>query len=82
MKLSFSETEILTATVESHTETVDDSTLPAVVSKVQKALDEIPRAIVAKQGTTGVDAISGATKTSKGIIEAVEDCIKQAKGEK
>jgi fumarate reductase flavoprotein subunit len=81
MILSFSETAILTATVGTHNETINDSEWSGA-SKVRRALDEIPHAIVANQGATGVDAVSGATKTSKGIIEAAEDCIKQAKGEK
>jgi uncharacterized protein with FMN-binding domain len=69
MILSFSETEILTATVGIHNETINDSEWSGA-SKVRKALDEIPPAIVANQGTTSIDAVSGATKTSKGIIEA------------
>jgi len=37
----------------------------------------LPREIISKQ-RLNVDAISGATKTSKGFIESVEDAIKKA----
>ena len=42
-----------------------------------EALVEIPAAIVANQ-TTDVDAISGATVTSKAIIKAVNEALKAA----
>mgnify|MGYP004636247039 CR=1 FL=1 len=44
-----------------------------------KAIDQLPEAIVAANGTEGVDAVSGATVTSKAIFAAVEDCLAQAK---
>ena len=44
-----------------------------------KAIEQLPDAIVAANGTEGVDAVSGATVTSKAIFTAVEDCLKQAK---
>ena len=44
-----------------------------------KAIDQLPEAIVAANGTEGVDAVSGATVTSKAIFTAVEDCLEQAK---
>ena len=43
-----------------------------------KAIEQLPDAIVAANGTEGVDAVSGATVTSKAIFSAVEDCLKQA----
>ena len=43
-----------------------------------KAIEQLPEAIVAANGTEGVDAVSGATVTSKAIFTAVEDCLKQA----
>ena len=43
-----------------------------------KAIEQLPDAIVAANGTEGVDAVSGATVTSKAIFTAVEDCLKQA----
>ncbi len=42
-----------------------------------KAISDIPAAIVAGQ-TLNVDAVSGATNTSKAILAAVEDCLTQA----
>ena len=45
-----------------------------------KAIEQLPEAIVAAGGTEGVDAVSGATVTSKAIFTAVEDCLEQAKG--
>ena len=43
-----------------------------------KAIEQLPDAIVAANGTEGVDAVSGATVTSKAIFTAVEDCLEQA----
>ncbi len=42
-----------------------------------KAVNELPAAIVAAQGL-GIDTVSGATNTSKAILAAVEDCLTQA----
>ena len=44
-----------------------------------KAIEQLPDAIVAANGIEGVDAVSGATVTSKAIFTAVEDCLVQAK---
>ena len=44
-----------------------------------KAIEQLPAKIVEANGTEGVDAVSGATVTSKAIFTAVEDCLKQAK---
>ncbi len=35
--------------------------------------------IVKKQGTEGVEAVSGATKSSQGVIEAVNQALEKAK---
>ncbi len=43
-----------------------------------KAVDQLPAAIAASGGTDGVDAITGATVTSKAIFAAVNDCLDQA----
>ena len=43
-----------------------------------KAIEQLPEAIVAADGTEGVDAVSGATVTSKAIFTAVDDCPEQA----
>ena len=43
-----------------------------------KAIEQLPDAIVAANGTEGVDAVSGATVTSKAIFTAVDDCLEQA----
>lgn len=43
-----------------------------------KAISDLPVSIVEKQSTE-VDTISGATVTSKAIIEAVNDALEQAK---
>ena len=42
------------------------------------AIEQLPSAIVAANGTTGVDAVSGATETSTAIFNAVNDCLSQA----
>ena len=43
-----------------------------------KAIEQLPDAIVAANRTDGVDAVSGATVTSKAILTAVNSCLKQA----
>ena len=43
-----------------------------------KAIEQLPDAIVKANGTEGVDAVSGATVTSKAIFTAVDDCLEQA----
>ena len=43
-----------------------------------QAIEQLPSAIVAANGTEGVDAVSGASVTSKAIFTAVEDCLEQA----
>ena len=45
-----------------------------------KAIEQLPDAIVEANGTEGVDAVSGASVTSKAILTAVEDCLEQAGG--
>ena len=44
-----------------------------------KAIEQLPSAIVAANGTEGVDAVSGATVTSKAIFTAVDEALEQAK---
>jgi uncharacterized protein with FMN-binding domain len=44
----------------------------------QDAMEQVPAAIVKTQ-TIGVDAVSGATLTSKGIMDAVRAALEQAK---
>ncbi len=43
-----------------------------------KAIEQLPEAIVAANGTEGVDAVSGATVTSKAVFSAVDECLEQA----
>ena len=44
-----------------------------------KAIEQLPAAIVTANGTAGVDAVSGATVTSKAIFTAVEEALASAK---
>ena len=44
-----------------------------------KAIEQLPDAIVEAGGTEGVDAVSGATVTSKAIFSAVDEILDQAK---
>lgn len=44
-----------------------------------QALETIPKEILAKNGTEGVDVVSGATITSKAIIAAVNNAVDPAK---
>ncbi len=43
------------------------------------AFSTLPAAIIANNGTTGIDAVSGATFTSNGLIEAVNNALAQVK---
>lgn len=43
------------------------------------AVDTIIEGIIANNGTTNVDAVSGATESSSGIMDAVNDALSQAK---
>ena len=56
--------------------TVDDNSETQGIGS--KAIEQLPDAIVKANGTEGVDAVSGATVTSKAIFTAVEDCLEQA----
>lgn len=44
------------------------------------AIDEVPAAIIANQ-SLAVDTVCGATMTSRAILRATEDCLKQAGGD-
>lgn len=69
--VEFTENEIVTVTID---EDNDETPSVAVV-----AYEELPPAIIEAQGTEDVDTVSGATFTSKGILEAVDNAIDQAK---
>ena len=70
VETEFSETEILSVKVVSHSETAGLSDAP---------IAQIPAAIVEKQ-SLAVDTCSGATMTSKAILKAVGECVEQAGG--
>ena len=70
VEVEFSENEILSIEIRSHTETPGLS---------DPAFDLIPSQITQFQ-SLGVDAISGATETVDGIVEAVSDAVEQADG--
>lgn len=72
VKVVLTENEISSVEVTSHNE----------VGKqyYEEAIAKIPPLIVEKQ-STDVDVISGATKTSNGIIKAVDKALKKAQGE-
>ncbi|MDQ0508120.1 uncharacterized protein with FMN-binding domain [Peptoniphilus ivorii] len=55
-----------------HGESVDK------IPQAQDALDTLPGAIV-KKGSTDIDGVSGATKTSGGIKSAVDAALSEAK---
>jgi fumarate reductase flavoprotein subunit len=75
VKVTFSEDAIENIEIVSHGESVDNE-------RVQATLDLIPQAVIEEQ-TLALDAVSGATAqwTKKGILEAVEDCVRQAGGD-
>lgn len=60
---------ITSVTVTNHAESVDD------IEEVKTALEQVPAAIQEANGTDGVEVISGATYTSEGIINAVNDAL-------
>jgi fumarate reductase flavoprotein subunit len=69
----FSDDSITKITVDSHKESQSREAVAA-------ALEQIPQTITANQ-TLLVDVITGATKTSRGILNAVEKCALAAGGE-
>lgn len=71
VKVTVSDTEIMAVEVTAHAETAGISDRP---------ISDIPAAIVANQ-SLAIDTISGATNSSKAILAAAEDCIKQAGGD-
>ena len=71
VEVTFSAEKIERITVVSHSETPSLS---------DAAIANIPTQIVEFQ-SLGVDAVSGATYTSNGIVEAVADAVKQAGGD-
>lgn len=60
---------ITSVTVTNHAESVDD------IEEVSTALEQVPAAIQEANGTDGVEVVSGATYTSEGIINAVNDAL-------
>ena len=71
VEVTFSADKIERITVVSHSETPSLS---------DAAIANIPMQIVESQ-SLGVDAVSGATYTSNGIVDAVADAVKQAGGD-
>lgn len=68
VEVEVSDSAILSVKVVEHIETPGIS---------DKAISDLPAAIVAAQGL-GLDTVSGATVTSKAILEAVAACMEQA----
>ncbi|AWB46522.1 FMN-binding protein [Paenibacillus sp. CAA11] len=48
-------------------------------SMIQAAVDNSIPEIIEKQGTQGIDVVSGASGSSKGVIDAVSDALSKAK---
>ena len=71
LSVTFSEEAITEITIGEHAETKGTS---------DPAFEKIPAAIVQYQ-SLGVDTVSGATNSSKAILEAVADCVAQAGGD-
>ena len=55
-------------------EIIEDQEIP-LLSKI--VYEEIPKEVI-KANSTKVDAVTGATYTSKGLIEAIEDALSKA----
>lgn len=71
VEVVFDEQSIVSVVVKEQSETKGLSDTP---------FERIPQQIVERQ-TLAVDAVSGATNSSKAILTAVEDCVKQAGGD-
>lgn len=71
VEVVFSDSAIESVTVKEHAETPGIS---------DGALKKIPAEIVSQQ-SLNIDAVTGATNTSKAILEAAEDCVAQAGGD-
>jgi len=67
--------------------TVKDGKISEVVADSEKetdgiwegAIQSISKAAVGKKSTEGIDTVSGATNSSKGIIEAINAALAKAK---
>jgi fumarate reductase flavoprotein subunit len=79
VRVTFSEDAIETIVIVSHGESVDEESFG---DNIQATLDLIPPAIIDAQTLT-LDAVSGATASfsRRGILNAVEKCVKQAGGD-
>ena len=71
VEVTFSDSAITDVKVTEHSETAGIS---------DPAIEQVPQDIVSYQ-SLAVDTVSGATFTSKAILNAVEDCVKQAGGD-
>lgn len=71
VEVTFTDTKIESVTIKEHQETE---------GLADPALEKIPAAITQQQ-SLAVEAVAGATNTSKAIVAAVEDCVKQAGGD-
>ena len=71
VSVTFSETEILSIEIGEHIET--PSIAEPVFNKFSKEIVEFQ--------SLAIDMISGATNTSRAVLEAVEDCVVQAGGD-
>ncbi|MCH1939781.1 FAD-dependent oxidoreductase [Holdemania massiliensis] len=71
VEVTFTETEIASITIKEHKETAGIS---------DPAFEKIPQSVMSSQ-SLAVDTVAGATNTSKGILTAIEDCVKQAGGD-
>lgn len=71
LEVEFSDTAILSVKVLEHNESAGISDVP---------MERIPKEVVEGQ-TLAVDTVSGATVTSKALLAAIEDAVKQAGGD-
>lgn len=71
VEVTFTDTEIASITIKEHQETAGIS---------DPAIEKIPQSVMSSQ-SLAVDTVAGATKSSKGILEAIEDCVVQAGGD-
>lgn len=70
VKVTFTKDKITSVKVVEHRE---------IAGIGELAIENIPKKIISEQ-SIAIDAVSGATQTSNAILEAVEDCARQAGG--
>lgn len=68
----------ITVEVEALSGKIKDKITSQKESRPKTALKSLPEAVVKKQSADNIDAVSGATYTSKGFLQAVKNALEKA----